>query len=159
LFTNEQLQMMINGQTVGTDYPYNTRDEKEIEKAIKNLFYNLRRSSLIDCDAEFGHYGSGYASFIDIFCFKRNEGSVKSKKFYKKDFITSIEVEGIALYISRLAPVAVFGNQHRWKSVKEDTPNKEEYNSGFSFLSSEDPLFYHFHRRSGLRNLERLNGK
>jgi hypothetical protein len=78
---------------------------------------------------------SGYASFVEIFCFKRNVESVISTKFFKKDTHTSIEMEGISLYICRLAPVVVFGRDRRWKRILEHS--KEESFSGFSFL---DPL-------------------
>jgi hypothetical protein len=57
LFTNEQLQSTINGNPAGNDYPFNTNDKSEIENHIKNLFYHLKRSNTIDCNAEFGHYG------------------------------------------------------------------------------------------------------
>jgi hypothetical protein len=62
----------------------------------------LKRSHLIDVEADFDHYGSGTASYVDVFCWKRSGKSTVRKG--DVDYI-----DGIAVYLSRLAPVAAYG--------------------------------------------------
>ncbi len=50
--------------------------------------------------AEFGHYGSGYASYVDVFVTRRDGSASRSEHGWT-------EVEGLALALCRLAPVAV----------------------------------------------------
>lgn len=53
-------------------------------------------------------YGSGYASYVYLFCYKKDGSSTTQKDsvYYTK---------GISIYICRLAPVAVFGEDERTK--------------------------------------------
>ncbi len=118
-FSNDELKRIISGKPVGNIYPYNTGDTNEIEKYLRDLYYKLNRSGLIKCHGEFAHYGSGYASYIDLFCLKRNEINPPENALGKL---------GIVVYISRLAPVAVFGYDDRTET-------------GFCFL---DPLHSDF---------------
>lgn len=139
-FTNEQLQKMIAKEPVGDSYPYYTKDENQIEKYIKDLFYKFNRSKSIQCEAMFDHYGSGYASYVDFFFYKRDGSSVLSKKYIEKDSLTSFEIDGLVLYISRLAPVAIFGKDIRSKAILETSKGKKEYFSGFSMLSQSQEV-------------------
>ncbi|MFF4194112.1 hypothetical protein [Nonomuraea sp. NPDC001831] len=50
-------------------------------------------------DAEFRHYGSGYASFVDVFITKRDGSMRQSENGWTN-------VEGLPLVLSRLAPLA-----------------------------------------------------
>ncbi|WNS78221.1 hypothetical protein RRU94_07100 [Domibacillus sp. DTU_2020_1001157_1_SI_ALB_TIR_016] len=61
---NEQLFSIINGEPVGNSFPYEKGCGEEIEDYIKKLLFKLNESEQLECDGEFGHYGSGYASFI-----------------------------------------------------------------------------------------------
>lgn len=42
MFSEEQLRKLIEGQTIGEDYPYNTNDKEEIEEYIKRLYYRIK---------------------------------------------------------------------------------------------------------------------
>lgn len=137
-FTHEQLRAMIDGKTTGTSFPYHTGSEEEIEKHIKTLLHHLKQSERIDCDGEFDHYGSGYASYVELFCYKRNGGSVIRHSYIAKDSVTALEIEGVVVYASRLAPVAVIGKDQRLKSIRDGRGEKEEFYSGRSFLSPKD---------------------
>ena len=39
MFSNEQLQELIDGNIVGNTYPYSTNNEAEIEAHIKRFYY------------------------------------------------------------------------------------------------------------------------
>lgn len=124
-FTNEQLQTMISEEPIGEIFPYNTKDKSLIEKHIEELFYTLNRSESFKCEAIFDHYGSGYASYVDFFCYKRDGSSKLSEKYIEKDSLTSIKLEGLVIYISRLAPVAIIGKDDRYKYIKDNEKVKE----------------------------------
>ncbi|GAF65441.1 putative isomerase [Bacillus sp. TS-2] len=110
IFTNDQLQKMIKGQPVGESYPYNQDDEGLIENFIKRIYYQLKKSRVFHYEADFEHFGSGYASFVCLFLTLKNGTSVMAKREYgaKQNTIIETDLEGICVYISRLAPVAVF---------------------------------------------------
>ncbi|MFC5560038.1 hypothetical protein ACFPN4_13250 [Ureibacillus thermophilus] len=42
MYSEEQLRELIDGQTIGEDYPYNTNDKEEIEEYIKHLYYRIK---------------------------------------------------------------------------------------------------------------------
>ena len=46
-------------------------DDVEAEEAIRSAIQTLTEDHQLDCQAEFSHYGSGYASFVDAWFFQR----------------------------------------------------------------------------------------
>jgi hypothetical protein len=123
-FDNEQLKMMILGKPIGVSSPYCTKDEDTIENYIIDLFQELKRSSHVDCFGEFDHNGSGYASYVELFCFKKDGGSIiqeETKTYWEKDrvWVTSTGYQGIVLYVSRLAPVVIYTRDERYKEKHE----------------------------------------
>lgn len=137
-FTNEQLQTMISEVPIGDTFPYNTKDKNQIEKHIKNLFYTLNRSKSLKCEAILDHYGSGYASYVDFFCYKRDGSSKLSEKYIEKDSQTSIQLEGLVIYISRLAPVAIIGKDDRYKYIIDNDKIKDEFFGAMSMISKPE---------------------
>ncbi|GII85285.1 hypothetical protein Ssi03_32750 [Sphaerisporangium siamense] len=72
-----------------------------VEGFLRRVVADLNRlPRLIVHHAEFGHYGSGYASYTDVFLTKR-DGSMRRAA---NDWT---EVEGVSLALCRLAPFAV----------------------------------------------------
>lgn len=67
MFSDDQLQDAIEGKAVGDYYPYNTNNEREIEAHIRRMLYRLKRIPNLIVDAEWEHFGSGYASFVEFF--------------------------------------------------------------------------------------------
>lgn len=108
-FTSEQLQLMIEGKAVGDSFPYKNGNEEDIENYLKRLYSKLNQSDRLVCDGEFDHYGSGSASFVEFFCLKKDGSSILSKTEMDEDCVRIEGLEGISLYVSRLAPVAVLG--------------------------------------------------
>lgn len=127
---------MISSEQVGDIFPYNTKDHNQIEKHMKELFHRINRSKAIQCEAMFDHYGSGYASYVEFFCYKKDGSSVLSEKYIEKDSLTSIEIDGLVTYISRLAPVAIIWKDIRHKAIVDKGQIKDEFFSGFTLLGN-----------------------
>ncbi|WP_026673729.1 hypothetical protein [Alkalihalobacterium bogoriense] len=117
MFSNEQLQALIKGEIVGDTYPYDTNNEQEIEAHIRQLFYTINRIPNLVCEAEWNHFGSGYASFVEFFCYRQEDVTVVEEKFGFK----GVETNGIILDICRLAPVAIMGEDDRYKKICIET--------------------------------------
>ncbi|MDT8862585.1 hypothetical protein N0O92_20505 [Alkalihalobacillus sp. MEB130] len=117
MFSNEQLQALIEGKIIGNQYPYDTNNEQQIEAHIRQLFYRINRSPNIVCEAEWDHFGSGYASFVEFFCYRKEDVTVEEEKYG----IQEIKTNGIIIDICRLAPVVIMGEDEREKTIRIKT--------------------------------------
>ncbi|WP_155979491.1 hypothetical protein [Sporosarcina ureae] len=124
IFTDQQLRMLIKGEVIGDTFPYDSYDEKEILAHINRLFYRINRIHNVLCEAEWDHFGSGYASFVEFFCYRKEDCIVVEEK----NGIREIEIKGIILDISRLASVAIMGEDVRYRTISIET--NEEVSSG-----------------------------
>ena len=106
LLTEEQLRKVVAGRPVGGDWPYRGGSEADVENHLRRAVDAIRSTGLLLVDADFDHYGSGYASYVHAFCEKtggrsrRREGDVDV-------------IEGLAVYLSRLTSFAVYGAEGR----------------------------------------------
>jgi hypothetical protein len=119
--TNEILEQVIAGKPVGEHEAYKNGSHNTIKGHIKETIHALEQSNNISLETE-DSYGSGYASYVDVFCYKSDGRSsqVKSGTTY---------IDGIAIYLCKLAPVAVIGAMQKTKS---------KHGGGGSFLRPED---------------------
>ncbi|WP_062105532.1 hypothetical protein [Bacillus niameyensis] len=117
MFSKEQLQALIDGEIVGNEFPYDTKNEQEIEAHIRRLFYRINRIPNIVCEAEWNHFGSGYASFVEFFCYQKDDVLIVEEKYDLRE----IKTEGIIFDICRLAPVAIMGEDDRYKTIRIET--------------------------------------
>ncbi|MBC8059308.1 MAG: hypothetical protein H7Y18_01430 [Clostridiaceae bacterium] len=122
IYSEETLRKFIDGRPSGKDYPYNNGTSKQIEFHIKSIVADLERSNLIKVEADFKSYGSGYSSYIDIFCYKKDGSSTIKKK-------DVLWIDGITIYISKLAPVAIYGASNKTKHSK---------GGGYNFLDANN---------------------
>ncbi len=99
-FSDEDLKRFIEFMPVGSG---------QTELHLLRIVNGLKRSHLIDVEAEFNDYGSGTASYVDVFCSKRSGKSTQRKG--DTDWI-----DGIAIYLSRLAPIAIYGPMQRTRN-------------------------------------------
>ena len=111
ILSNDNLQAMISGSIVGTLWPYDCRSTEDIESYLRGLVAELSRSTLLEVESDFIHYGSGFASYVHVFCFKRDGKSTVRER-------DTDQTDGIAVYLSRLAPVAAYGPEQRTKSYR-----------------------------------------
>ncbi|MEN2465848.1 hypothetical protein [Ornithinibacillus sp. JPR2-1] len=103
-FTNEELKSIIKGNPVGEFHPYNLAeyDHEAVNDYISSVVGSISAIKNLAIEANFDSYGSGYASYVDVFCYKK-DGSSSEQKDYE------LWIDGIRVYINRLAPVAIFG--------------------------------------------------
>lgn len=133
MFSNEQLKKLIEGQCVGKHYPYNTNNEDEIEGHIRRLFYRLKRIPNLIVEAEWSHFGSGYASFVEFFCYRKEDVVTEDDSYGFRHF----EIRGLIVDISRLAPVAIMGEDERNRTIRVET--NEFRNGAWSNLIGGSP--------------------
>lgn len=111
-FSNDILKRIIDVRTVEEFYPYTGESfaeiGNEVDYFIKQVVNQFKNSKVITIETEFDHYGSGFASYVDVFITKKDGSSIK-----EIDDITWIQ--GVSLYLCRLAPVAVFGKNEKTK--------------------------------------------
>jgi hypothetical protein len=93
--------MFVELRPVGTSWPYDRGSEEDIETHLRDIVASLQRSPRLVIDAHRDHYGSGYASYVHLFCSKRDGESSGRRE--------GVQVPGIDLYLGRLAPLAVYG--------------------------------------------------
>ena len=117
MFSNEELQRLIEGETVGNKFPYDTNSKQEIEAYIRQLFHRINRIPNLICEAEWNHFGSGYASFVEFFCYQEGDVTVVEEKYGRRE----IKTYGIIIDICRLAPVAIMGEDERYKTIRIET--------------------------------------
>ena len=99
-------------------YPYSTQDPDTIDRFLQEVVESLKNSEQIEVEAEFDHYGSGYASYVEVFCDRRQPSQLVSN--------SDSATPGITLYLSRLLPIVVYG-------ATEKAANS--YSGTFKFLT------------------------
>lgn len=85
----------------------------EVEGHLKQIVAAIGRlSDVVVEDADFGHYGSGYASYAEIFVTAR-DGSLRNQRPNG-----TVDAQGMFLLLCRLAPLAcLVPNCHRSRSA------------------------------------------
>ena len=106
--TTDLLQKTSKEQVVGDFYPYNTGDKSETEKYIKALAGRIREIPTLNVNADFDHFGSGTASFVEVYATKRDGSlTIVSQEKKNNDLLITDTHKGLLIAISRFAPVAV----------------------------------------------------
>lgn len=96
-----------NRSSLGEHWPYRGGSDLDIEAYLHSVAAYLGDSGLISVEADFNSFGSGYASFVELFCTKKDGTSGRT-------FLGSGEkFTGICVYVSRLAPVVTYGAGER----------------------------------------------
>ena len=117
MFSDEQLQDLIEGKIIGNEFPYDTNNEQEVEAHIRRLFHRINRIPNLVCEAEWNHFGSGYASFVELFCYQKEDVIVVEEKYGRRE----IKTAGIIIDVCRLAPVAIMGEDERYTTIRIET--------------------------------------
>jgi hypothetical protein len=102
LLSPENIRRMINSESVGDIWPYAGGTKLEIESHIKSVVATLKRIRGLAWEANFNHYGSGYASYVDAFARRRDDHGVQRQN-------DVLKIMGLRLYISRVAPISCMG--------------------------------------------------
>lgn len=136
MYTNEQWARFIQGETFGDTYPYDTGDKQQIEMHLLRLYRQLQRIPSLCCEAEFSHFGSGYASFVEFFCYRKQDIILHKEK--EKYGIRQVVKTGLLLNVSRLAPLFIYGEDERYETVKLAT--NEIISGGYSSLPGQNNI-------------------
>jgi len=118
--TVEVMRKAVSREPFGHVEPFVTGDEDAVESFYGQVLARLESTPGVSVLREEDHHGSGYASYISAFLYPENGSS-------RIDYPESVETIGILLYLSRLAPIAVFGRSSRTQSKE----HAGSYSSGF----------------------------
>lgn len=105
-FEESYLRDLVDGFAVSDVYPYSTGNSRKIEKLLSQLVGRLSDIGSLSIDADFDNYGSGYASYVSLEISKRDKSDV-IKEHHSNG--VSLTTNGLMVYLSRVAPVVVYG--------------------------------------------------
>ena len=121
MFTDDQLKKMIRRETISAQYPYSEQDDDVLVDYIKPLLADMTRAN-IRYTMEANHFGSGYASYIQLMCYTDAFVAVTEENGEREE-----DRRGLFVLISRLAPVvAIVNDAWQWRRFND----KGEDNGG-----------------------------
>ncbi len=109
LLTETQIALLLKQLAISDEWPWATNDEAVIDKNIKDIVAEIRRKLRLEDKTEYGHYGSGYASFVDCWLYRPDaEFRYRAGDNY----------HGLVVLFSRLSPFYVFGQGDKsWDKI------------------------------------------
>ncbi|MHA3774887.1 hypothetical protein ACXR0O_25485 [Verrucomicrobiota bacterium sgz303538] len=122
--TNSIIRDSVAQRPFGTFEPFINGTDDDISSFYSRVLSALERVRSISVSRELDHHGSGYASYVSAFLFPRDGSS-------RRDYPDYSEVTGILLYMSRLAPIAVYGASAR-------TENKHDSGGSSGFIGTDN---------------------
>lgn len=110
LLSRGEIERLLSQQTRSELHPWVTNDERLIEAYLKGACAAVTRATRSEARVEWGHYGSGYASFVDAWLYKTTpDFNVKHPIRHGEGHI------GLVVLLSRLSPYFVFmQGEKRW---------------------------------------------
>ncbi|MBZ5790889.1 hypothetical protein K8353_12315 [Burkholderia contaminans] len=109
LLSYEQIELLLFQQTISDRHPWVTGDERVIDAYLRGACEAMARATRAKSRIEWGHYGSGYASFVDAWFYKTTpEFNVARPTHCEEEHV------GLVVLLSRLSPYFVFmeGEKH-----------------------------------------------
>jgi hypothetical protein len=103
LLSLREIERLLSQQTISERHPWVTNDERLIEAHLKGACAAVIRATRSESRIEWGHYGSGYASFVDAWFYKTT-----SDFNVKRPIPHSEGHTGLVVLFSRLSPYFVF---------------------------------------------------
>ena len=73
----DELTDLVRDVVIGRYWPPHLQHDHEIEAQIHATAEKLKDCPLLDVDADFNSYGSGFASYVHVFCTKANRAATK----------------------------------------------------------------------------------
>ena len=103
LLSHREMASLLSQQTISERHPWVTNDVRLIEAHLRDACAAVTRATRSESRVEWGHYGSGYASFVDAWFYKT------TSDFNAKQPIRHGEGHtGLVVLLSRLSPYFVF---------------------------------------------------
>lgn len=112
--TDAMIESSVAGRPFGSFEPFVTNDEVAVWSFYSGVLSDLERIPGVAVFREMDHHGSGYASYVSAFLYPDDGRS-------QLDFPDYTNTTGILVYMSRLAPIAVYGASQR---------NEHKHNKG-----------------------------
>lgn len=122
--TDSIIEKSVAQQSFGSFEPFVTGDDHDAASFYGDVLSALERLHGVSVFRELDHQGSGYASYVSAFLYPSDGRS-------RRDFPAYVETTGILLYMSRLAPIAVFGASAR-------TDNKRDTGASSGFIGIDN---------------------
>lgn len=97
------LDAFLSDRPHGDTPPWSTGDSIAIENRLRRMVESIAKATRSEVHAEFGHYGSGYASFVEAFLSQDNEA-------FHVPWQSGRAVTGVWLALSRLSRVFCVGS-------------------------------------------------
>jgi hypothetical protein len=107
--TDEIIHKSVAQVPFGNFEPFITGNDDDATKFYSKVVEALECLSGISVVREDDHHGQGYASYVSVFLYPA-DGSTQ------RDCPKQVETTGILLYMSRLAPIAVYAASQRAKN-------------------------------------------
>ena len=109
MLTDLQTEKLLQGVPISNDWPWSSDSPNAVENNVKSILAEIKRKTRTKDKVEYGHYGSGYASFIDAFIYREDGG-------FRDDFPNSYN--GLVILFSRLTDYFVLGEGNKsWHST------------------------------------------
>lgn len=148
MFSNDELKAMIQGKVISNQYPYSELDDEVLKNYVKALHAELKREKL-QCEVETDHFGNGYASYMQWFVYEQSVVEITEDPWKR-----TVDIKGLYVLISRLAPVVVIGNGSQLSTYLQET---DAYLSGAqSILSKPEDIEVNPEFQTLAQKLERL---
>ncbi len=123
--TDTEIDLLLKQQAISVQWPWSTNDERVIDNNIKDIVAEVRRRLRLEDKTEYGHYGSGYASFVDCWLYRPDDDfRYRPGAHYK----------GLVVLFSRLSRFYVLGQGFKSWHVTGGT----SYLPEFEFVDSFD---------------------
>lgn len=103
LFSAEELARLMAHESISSMHPWGTGDESKIDNYLKVVCEEICLATNTLSRIEWGHYGSGYASFVDAWFYRPTSAfDVPSPLHHGEEYV------GLVILLSRLSPHCVF---------------------------------------------------
>jgi hypothetical protein len=123
LLTPSDIESLLRQKSITDEWPWSTNDETTIHGNIKDIIAEIRRKNRLLDKTEFGHYGSGYASYVDCWLYRADD----TFRFDKGDCYW-----GLVVLFSTLSKYYVVGEgQKTWHKT-----GGSSYLPSFQFVDS-----------------------
>jgi hypothetical protein len=122
--TDEIINDSVAQKPFGSFEPFISGGDRDAWQFYSGVLSALGQVPGVSVIRETDHQGSGYASYVSAFLYP-SDGSTR------RDYPTYIQTIGILLYMSRLAPIAVYGASGR-------TENNDGRGSSSGFIGANN---------------------
>lgn len=73
ILDNSQIGSLLSQRAITNRWPWSTNNEETIDNHWKSIVSEVCHSFQMKHKSEFGHYGSGYASFVDTWFYRETD--------------------------------------------------------------------------------------